>query len=397
MWLAIGLVFLLLWPTKWPQYVLILLFPLCISAAEGFKAAVWDPFKKFVQRVQHPELNPTPQQPPRKTMRDIIRVLPWLLPGLVVLGAIAFYPLIYQTGMALTDFSSTAIKDGLNGGVWREVRLGLTGNVDPVPVELFRSSTSKTVHYAGPSLLVQILTGGGMGILIFSTVWTILSLLTQTALGVTAAMLVSHRGVRFKNLWRALFILPWAIPEFVGALMWFQLFDPRFGWLNLAAKTWSQTADYPGALNFTYLWQENPSYAFIVLLITATWYGFPFMMLAAVAGLKLMPEEVDDAAAIDGAGGWQKLRTITLPLLMPLLIPAVLIRGIFAFNQFYIFYVLQPPFPLATLSIVSFFYFDQAGQYAVSAAINVFTVLVLILFILWFNRWSRASEGVTYA
>jgi arabinogalactan oligomer/maltooligosaccharide transport system permease protein len=167
--------------------------------------------------------------------------------------------------------------------------------------------------------------------------------------------------------------------------------------LNLATATWSQRADYPAALRFATQWQQNPDYALVVLLITATWYGFPFMMLAATAGLKLLPSEVYDAAAIDGANSWQQFRLITWPLLLPLLIPAIIIRSIFAFNQFYLFYVLRPPDPLATFAIASFFFFDEAGQYAVSAAINLFTVIVLVALILWFNRWSKATEGVTYA
>jgi ABC-type sugar transport system permease subunit len=79
-----------------------------------------------------------------------------------------------------------------------------------------------------------------------------------------------------------------------------------------------------------------------------------------------------------------------------LLIPAIIIRAIFAFNQFYLFYVMQADFPTTTLATVSFFVFNYGGQFAVSAALNVFTVVVLIVLILWFNRQSKALEGVTY-
>jgi ABC-type sugar transport system permease subunit len=111
----------------------------------------------------------------------------------------------------------------------------------------------------------------------------------------------------------------------------------------------------------------------------------------------MIPAEVNDAAAIDGATGWQQFRAITWPLLLPLLAPALIIRGIFAFNQFYLFYVLNPPWPLITLASLSYYIFGEAGRYAVSAIINVFTVVLLVLLLLWFNRVSRAGEGVTYA
>jgi arabinogalactan oligomer/maltooligosaccharide transport system permease protein len=121
------------------------------------------------------------------------------------------------------------------------------------------------------------------------------------------------------------------------------------------------------------------------------------MMLAATAGLKLVPTDVYEAAVVDGASRWQQFKRITWPLLLPLLLPAVIIRAIFTFNQFYLYYAMNTPSPATTLAITSFFFFNFGGQYAVSAAINLFTVLVLVVLILWFNRRSRAAEGVTYA
>ncbi len=392
LWLMIALGFLLVWPTKWPQYILILTAPLSMSAAHGFRALVWEPLVQFRARRVHISV-----EADKVTFRGLRRALPWLLPGLVVLCLIAVYPMLFQGAMSLTDFSSIAIRDGLNGGVWREAWLGITGQVEAVEPQIFQRSQSKVVQYAGPSLLAQLISGAAADLVVFGVLWTVLTVLTQTGLGVVAAVMLNRAGVRFKGFWQAIFILPWAIPEFVAALIWAQIFDPRFGWFSQAARTWYETADYPGAANLVTQWQDNPNYALVVLLITATWYGFPFMMLAATAGLKLVPGEIYDAAAMDGAGGLRLFRHVTWPLLLPLLVPAIIIRAIFSFNQFYIFLVLQPPFPLETFSIASFFFFDQLGQYGVSAALNIFTVLVLVALIWWFNRLSRAAEGYTYA
>ncbi len=142
---------------------------------------------------------------------------------------------------------------------------------------------------------------------------------------------------------------------------------------------------------------HNDAYALMVLLIAATWYGFPFIMLAAGASLKLIPGEVYEAAALDGASGWTLFSRVTWPLLLPLLVPAMIARAIFAFNQFYLFYVMQPPRSMITLATLSYSFFAGGSQYAISAAINVFTVILLILALLWFNRWSKAAEGLTYA
>lgn len=397
LWLVIAIGFLLIWLTKWPQYILILTAPLSLSAAYGFQVAIWQPLVNLRKRKADKSRLDFFEGRDRARLRALKIAAPWLLPGLIVLGLIMLYPMLFQGAMALTDFSSTAIKDGLHGGVWREVWRGISGQVEPVQARIFQRSLSKEVHYSGPRLFLQLLGGAGADLVVFGIIWTALSLLTQTALGVGAAVMLHRAGVRFKGWWRVLFILPWAMPEFVAALIWAQVFDPHFGWFTHAARTWYETADYPGAVNFVTQWQGNPNYALLVLLVTATWYGFPFMMLAATAGLKMIPAEIYDAAAMDGAGGIKTFTTITLPLLLPLLIPAIIIRAIFSFNQFYIFMVLQPPFPLATFAITSFNIFNQFGQYGASAAINLFTVLILILLIWWFNRWSKAGEGYTYA
>jgi ABC-type sugar transport system permease subunit len=398
-WLAVALAFLFAWPTKWPQYILILTAPLALAAATGLQARLWEPFLRWVARVRANGLRwPAARDlVPHVSRRAVLRAALWLLPGAVVLTLITFYPLLYQGGMALTDFNAVSIKDGVNGGIWREVRQGLTGQTEPVEVDIFSfgRSTSKEVRYTGFSPLLQFFTGVGASLLIFEILWTVLSVGLQTALGVGVAWLLHQRGVRFRGWWQTIYILPWAIPEFVGALIWMQIFDPRYGWFFLGTS-FPDTPGHPLAQQLS-MWQEDPTAALLVLLIAGTWLGFPLIMLAASAGLKMIPHDVYDAAAIDGAGGWQQFRTITWPLLLPLLAPALIIRGIFAFNQFYLFYVLNPPWPLITLASLSFFVFDGAGRYAVSAVINIFTVVLLVLFLLWFNRLSRAGEGVTYA
>jgi len=138
----------------------------------------------------------------------------------------------------------------------------------------------------------------------------------------------------------------------------------------------------------------------VILLISGVWYGFPFMMLAASAAIKMVPKESFDAVQIDGANGFQTLRYVIWPLMVPLLIPAVIIRGIFAFNQFYLFQAFY--ISDGTLATLSYNFFNPSGffingQFAVSAVINILNVLILIGFIILFNRWSKADQGVTYA
>ena len=219
------------------------------------------------------------------------------------------------------------------------------------------------MHYAGRGPCA-VRDRGGAGLLIFEILWTLLSVGLQTALGGRRCVDAAPAWRALQPFWQTLFVLPWAIPEFVGALVWMQIFDPRYGWFFLGAS-FPETPGYPLAQSLA-VWQESPDAALLVLLIASTWMGFPLMMLAASAGLKMIPAEVYDAAAIDGADGVQQFRAITWPLLLPLLAPALIIRGIYAFNQFYLFYVLDPPYPLVTLSSLSYSVFRVAGKYATS-------------------------------
>ncbi len=390
LWLVVAGVFLLLWPTKWPQYVLTLTAPLCLSAALGLQVSLKKICLRFQQGGAVSLATPI-------SWRELRRAWPWLLPGALVLALIAFYPMIYQAAMALTDFNTISIRDGIEGGVWREVWRGVTGQVAPLDVDMwqyfdrFRRPTSTDVHFIGLRLMRDLFVGGIPDLLVFNILWMICAVGLQAVLGIAVAMLLDRDGVRGRGFWRTLFILPWAIPEFVGALIWLRLLEPERGWLAVIDKA-------PFGIWLTEFWAD-PSTRLLLLLLAATWYGFPFIMLAATAGLKLIPGEVYEAAAIDGAGHWGRFRHVIWPLLWPLVMPAVLIRAIFAFNQFYLFYTMQVFFPTVTHATLSFFAFSPTfgGQFAVSAAINIFTVAVLIVLVLWFSRRSRAAEGVTYA
>ncbi len=395
LWLAIAVIFLLLWPTKWPQYILVLTVPLSFSAGEAV-ALGWEKAREGYNRRR---LGKEARE--HFNRREVARSIPWLVPGLIVFTAFTLFPLIFQVAISLTDFNSISIKDGLNGGVWREVWEGITGKAEAVNPDF--PYRSKEVQFTGPSSYLPVFDWiTGEGELVFDILWTVLSVVLQTALGVGAALLLWNKRIRFRRGWQTLFILPWAIPETIGALMWMSVFASTFGWLALAVQ------DLGKEIPFAFLndWASSPNLTLIVLLIAGLWYGFPFMMLAASAALKQVPMDVFDAAAMDGANAWQTFRHVTWPLLMPLVAPAIIVRGIFAFNQFYllqIFSFMHGNYFMTTLATLSYNIFNPSGffgfngQFAISATLNIITLLILIGFVILFNRWSKADEGVTYA
>jgi ABC-type sugar transport system permease subunit len=390
LWLMIGIVFLLFWPTKWPQYTILLTAPICLAAAEGLDLLVGTPLRGLFTRWKHRS-----EETAKPAKYEFRKVLPWLIPGLIFFTLFTLVPLFYQFGVSLTDSNSNSLREAMQGGISRVLAGGISGN-QPVSLQEF-PYTSNLLHYLGFSNFIPLIQYlEQTGVFSYNLIWTLLSVLLQTTLGVSAALLLWQKRARFRSFWQALFILPWAIPEMIGALMWRNVFLPETGWLALGV------AKYGSSFPFAFLadWQNTPEKTLVILLIAGLWYGFPFIMLAASAGLKFIPAEVMDAASIDGAGGWQRLRHVVLPLLAPLVLPAMILRAIFTFNQFYLFQAFyQFSGTLATLSY-NFFnttgYFIH-GQFSISAAVNMITLVILLIFVLFFIQLEKDINGGTHA
>ncbi len=387
LWLGIAFFFLLLWPTKWPQYILMLTVPLSLSASEGIRQfwqniVEWRRTRKSREKIKY---NP----------KENRQAIPWLTPGLIAFTLLTLLPFIFQIAVSLTDFNRLSIRDGFQGGIWREFIGGITGQVKAVEPEFpFESNKVQFTGFSSYAPVFNFVTSSG--ILVFNIIWAAVSIALQTILGLGLALLLHQKGVRLGKFWQAIFILPWAIPELIGTLLWLNIFVPEVGFLSLAAKKYGE--GFP--LNFLIGWERTPNLWFFIFLIPAVWYGFPLIMLAASAGLKMIPQDVFEAAAIDGASLWQTLRLITLPLLRPLLLPALIIRAIFAFNQFYLLWAFQYwKGEASTLALLSYNLFNpvSGGQFSASAIVNIITVIILIGFVSLFNRETRSKEEMTNA
>ncbi len=382
-WLGVATVFLLLWQTKWPQYILILTVPLSLAAAEGFVALVFQPVRQWLSQGRDRK-----SRKASAPLKELRQAMPWLLPGLLAFAILTLVPLVFQFGISLTSFNTASIRDGLHGGLWQAILGGLTGKL---PIT-FSRGPSQQVSYLGLQAYPYVMESIVGGDLLFTNMmWTVLSVFFQTALGLGIALLLWQRGALFRKFWQAFFILPWAIPEFIGALLWANVLRPEWGWLALAVQKFGPKFPFAFLNNW-----DNSNVLLLVLLIPAVWYGFPFMMLAARAGLKMIPTDVFDAAAIDGANAIETFSFVTWPLLQPLIIPAIIVRSIFAFNQFYLFQAFFGPRDIGTLANISYNVF-YSGQFFASAVINVIAVALLVGFVWLFNHWSKASEGVAYA
>ena len=394
LWLLLAFLFLLAWPSKWPQYILVLSAPLCLAAGLGTENLLRPAWVRAVAAF-HGRGPRNAAEPGvskgswRRSLRDLRGALPWLAPGIIALLVLGIVPLVYEGLLSVTDMQLSSLKDGLNGGVMRESIGGLTGQIPATAFDF--GSRSKEVSFVGADLLSGVQQGAWWGFnstatfVAFSVMWMVLAVGIQAAVGIAVALVMERPGMRFTSAWRTLFILPWAIPEVVGAIAWQDIFHPQQG---MVAQLLG--ADFP--------YGDSPELSLVVLLIAATWMGWPLWMLVATAGLRTIPRSVTEAAELDGAGRWRRFRSVTLPLLLPLLSAAFVVRGIATFNQFYLFWILGPNGNTTTVatwsySIIRF----EPFLYSVSAAVNVVTVVALAIVVAWFLRWRSRVERVAFA
>ncbi|MDO5634258.1 MAG: ABC transporter permease subunit [Micrococcus sp.] len=165
------------------------------------------------------------------------------------------------------------------------------------------------------------------------TVWTfafaLLSVATTFVLGLLLAITFNRAGLRGKRIYRVLMILPYAFPAFLSGLVWSGLLNPEFGFIN--------TMLFGGA---AIPWLTDPWLAKFSVLLVNLWLGFPYMFLVTTGALQSLPEDVDEAAKMDGAGPWRIFRSIKLPLLLVSVAPLLISSFAFNFNNFNIIYML---------------------------------------------------------
>ena len=162
----------------------------------------------------------------------------------------------------------------------------------------------------------------------FFNTWmfTFISVALELVLGLLAALAI-HRARRLTGLTRAALLLPWAIPEVVAAVMWLFLINPAFGLIPGFLRNF-------GFADNSLVFLAHPVTAWAVVIATDVWKNTPFMTLMLLAGLQVIPEDLYEAAAMDGATGWQAFRRLTLPLLKPALLVALIFRTSQAFMVF---------------------------------------------------------------
>lgn len=288
----------------------------------------------------------------------------WVAPGALAVLALVAVPFLVGASVSLFEVEGSAAD-----GSWRFV--GVHHFLDILLARDFPLTSAST-----RALSFWYTLGVTM-------VWTATNVVLHVTLGVALALLLREPWVRMRGFFRAVLILPWAIPNYITALAWKGMFHQQFGAVNALLGLCGVAP---------VSWFARWSTAFTANVVTNTWLGFPFMLVVTLGALQSIPREVEEAAEMDGATGFQRFRLVTLPMLKPALLPAVVMGSVWTFNMFNVIYLVSGGEPDGSTDIlVSQAYrwaFTRGHRYGYGAAYAVILFGVMLV-------QSRLLERVT--
>lgn len=172
-------------------------------------------------------------------------------------------------------------------------------------------------------------------VFVWTVVFALSSVLLSFALGLLLALVFNNLRMKGRRIYRSLIIIPYALPSFMTALVWRGMFNQQFGVIN----QW---------LGVNLPWLDGQWLPYVSILLVNTWLGYPYMFLVCSGALQSIPEDLTEAAKVDGANGPKRFRLITLPLLLISVAPLLIASFAFNFNNFNLIYLLtegRPPVP----------------------------------------------------
>ena len=218
-------------------------------------------------------------------------------------------------------------------------------------------------------------------------IFTIGSIGSKLVLGIVIA-LVLNEALPLRGLWRSIVMLPYAMPTLVSVLVWKWMYNDVAGVLNYLAGQ-ARLTDHP------ILWLGDPHIALPAVIAVNVWRGFPFFVITILAGLQTVPQELYDAAKVDGAGVWARFRQVTVPGILPVVAVTTLFSTILTFNDFSIIWILTQGGPgnatqvLATLTYKIAIPGLELGK---GVAVSVLMLPILVALIVLLNRFIARRE-----
>jgi multiple sugar transport system permease protein len=273
-----------------------------------------------------------------------------MVPAVTVLVAFIAYPFVLGIWYSLTD-----ARIGVAGNF-----VGLNNFITNAQNGIFQQTLKNTFVYTGITTVFKL------------------------TLGMALALLMNQR-FRGRNLVRAALLLPWIIPTALSTLAWLWIFDSTYGIISWMLKN-------AGLIQRNIAFLGDPVLAMGSVITVNIWRGTPFFAISLLAGLQTIPQDLYEAAAIDGASAWQRFRRVTLPLIMPVLTIVTLFSIIWTFADFQLVYVLTRGGPTNSTHLLATLAYQigmTAGELGNGAAISLWMfpfMVALVVVVLWYQR-----------
>ena len=280
----------------------------------------------------------------------------YIAPALIALAVLTFYPVIYGIWLSFTDANQTQLGDE---------------------------------SWVGLENFVAVLTSAGfVRVTLFTLIWTITNVAAHVGLGLALALVLNNPHVRGRTAYRTALLLPWAIPSYISVLVWKGMLQPEGLVDSILGTEFEMLAD--------------PSGAKTLVILVNIWLGVPFMMMSLSGAIQALPQDMYEAAEVDGISTWNQFKHLTLPNLKSALIPLSLLGFIWTFNMFNVIYLMTDGGPNLRFGepgetdILITYVYDVAfrdGAYGVAAAWSVVIFLMLVAFSWVYMKRTNATEA----
>ena len=283
-----------------------------------------------------------------KKHRDTLKSYAWSAPSLILIGLMVVFPILYTGYISLTNMNVYHWFDFTIVGLDNYIRA------------LF------------------VFDSGFLSALLATILWTAVNMALQLVIAFTLANLLNVKKLRFRKLYKTILMFPWAMPGYVGILLWKTgMFNTQFGLLN----QWMEKLRLAAVR-----WLSSDVSAFLSCTVVNLWLALPFMIMIMDGALQSIDRSYYESARLDGAGALAQARFITIPAMKPILAPAVIITVFTTFKQFDVVYLLTQQAGAKTGSgfhtILTYAYENAfiTNNYGYSSAISIIIFVLLIVF-----------------
>jgi multiple sugar transport system permease protein len=293
----------------------------------------------------------------RRATRARIDLLPYLLvaPAILIVALVTIYPALYAVGISTTDANLLRLASAK--------AVGLDNYVKAWADEIFTDSLWHTVRWV-------IVNAGG-----------------QMLLALPVALFL-NTGFRGRGMVRAAILVPWVVPGAVVAIIWRYMVDANYGVVNDILLRL-------GVISEAVAWIGEPLPSFAVISTATIWAGFPFFAVTLLAALQVIPEDLFEAARIDGASAWQRFTNVTLPLLLPTMLLLLLLRTIWLAHSVDLIFLMSnggPGYNNYTVAVYSFILTWGELALGYPAAMVIMLSIVLLVASIFYIRFIERSR-----